>query len=339
MGLNIREIVPRKEIGFADLKGKTLAVDASNVIYQFLSSIRQPDGTPLMDSKGNVTSHLSGLFYRNINLLLEGIKLVYVFDGKPPELKQKTKEKRLEEKEKAREKYEKAKEKGDIAEMGKYARSLTRLDKEKVKESKELLEAMGIQCIQAPAEGEAQAAFLCGKGKVYAVASQDYDCLAFGSPRLIQNLTLARKRKTISGFISISPEIIELEKVLNSLQINQDQLICLAILSGTDYNPSGVRGIGPKKALSLVKSYKYPARIFKQVEKQIEEQENGFEWQEIFEEFKKPNVKLVDIKFPKINEDKIKKILLKYDFSEKRIENGLKRLNQEREARKQRTLF
>jgi len=339
MGLSIRDIVPRKEVTFQELKGKILLVDASNVIYQFLSSIRQPDGTPLMDKKGNITSHLSGLFYRNINLLLEGIRLVYVFDGEMPELKRKTAEIRRGNREKAREKYENARDREDEEGMGKYAKSLTRLNDEMVKESKELLTAMGIPCIQAPGEGEAEAAFLCRKKQVYAVASQDYDSLAFGAPRLIQNLTLARKRKTAGGIVSITPEIIELEKVLNSLQINQDQLICLAILAGTDYNPKGVVGVGQKRALALVKNFKYPANIFKQVEQDIRQQEQTFDWQEILKEFKQPNVKDYEIKFPKIDEEKIKKILLKHDFSEKRIENGLKRLNQERESRKQQTLF
>ena len=83
MGLQVGEIVPRKAIEFSNLKNKVLAVDASNIIYQFLSTIRQPDGTPLKDKKGRITSHLSGLFYRNINLMQEGLKLVYVLMGKP----------------------------------------------------------------------------------------------------------------------------------------------------------------------------------------------------------------------------------------------------------------
>jgi len=339
MGLSIRGIVPRKEISFQDLKGKTLAVDASNVIYQFLSSIRQPDGTPLQDSKGNITSHLSGLFYRNINLLLEGIKLVYVFDGEMPDLKRKTADIRRGNRDKMREKYEKAKKREDTEDMGKYARGLTRLNDEMIKESKELLTAMGILCVQAPGEGEAQAAFLAQKKEIFAVASQDYDSLAFGAPRLIQNLTLARKRKTTGGIINISPELIELEKLLNSLQINREQLICLAILAGTDYNPKGIEGVGQKRALSLVKSFKYPTTIFKQVEEKIKEQEESFDWQEIFKEFKEPNVVDAEIKFPKINEEKIREILSKHEFSEKRIENGLERLRKERESRKQQTLF
>ncbi len=195
MGLQIGDIVPRKAISLQELKGKTICVDAFNTIYQFISTIRQPDGTPLMDKKGNITSHLSGLFYRNINLLVEGIKLVYVFDGKPPKLKQATKEKREAVKQEAKVKYEEAKAREDIEAMAKYARQLSFVTDEMIAESKQLLEAMGIAVVQAPSEGEAQAAYMVKTkpSEFYAVASQDYDCLLFGAPRLVQNLTLARK--------------------------------------------------------------------------------------------------------------------------------------------------
>ncbi len=334
MGLNIGEIIQKKAIEFNDLKGKIIGVDASNIIYQFLSTIRQPDGTPLQDKKGRITSHLSGLFYRNINLLNEGLKLVYVFDGKMPSLKRSTIGKREEVKEKARKRYEEARKKEDIEVMRKYSQQLARLTPEIKEESKELLEAMGIQVVQAPSEAEAQASYMCKKRKVYAVASQDYDALLFSTPRLLQNLTLARKRKTISGYVEISPQMIELDNVLNSLGINQDQLICLGILSGTDYNPGGIRGIGQKKALELVKRYKYPVKIFEAVKEQVD-----FDWQEIFELFHKPKVKDVEIKFPKLQKEKVKKILLNRDFSESRVESGLEKLNKAIEERKQRTLF
>src|SRR3990167_3897891 len=108
MGLQIGDIVPRKEIKLEELKGKVIAVDAFNALYQFLSSIRQQDGTPLMDSSGNVTSHLSGLFYRNMALLNEGISLIYVFDGEYHVLKGKTHELRQATKDVAVEKYEEA---------------------------------------------------------------------------------------------------------------------------------------------------------------------------------------------------------------------------------------
>ena len=345
MGLQIGNIVPREAIEFSQLKGRTIAVDAYNTIYQFLSTIRQPDGTPLMDKKGNITSHLSGLFYRNINLLSEGIRLIYVFDGKPPALKYKTNLMRTEAKDEAREKYKEAMKKEDVEEMGRYAKQFVHLTKEIVDESKELLEAMGIAVVQAPGEAEAQAAYMARTDKsIYAVASQDYDSLLFAAPRLIQNLTLARRRKLASGsYVFISPELVELEKVLNLLQVNHEQLISIGILTGTDYNPGGVKGIGPKKALQIVIKYKYPAAIFNSVNEQIELQGlegKGFDWQEVFELFKKPDVdRNFKVEFPKINENKIKEILLEHDFSGERIENQLAKLKDIKEQAKQRKLF
>lgn len=341
MGLNIAEIIPRKALSFSELKGKTIAIDAYNTIYQFLSTIRQPDGTPLMDRKKRITSHLSGLFYRNINLLSEGIKLIYVFDGIPPDLKYATNKSRKEAKDIAQEKYQKAKEEEDIESMGKYAKQNVRLTDEILEDSKNLLEAMGIAVIQAPSEGESQAAEIANQKLAYAVGSQDYDSLLFGAPRLIQNLTLARTRKTASGMIYISPEIIELEHVLNSLGINLEQLICLGILVGTDYNRGGVRGIGQKKALELVRKFKSPVQIFNFVSAQMEKQENKFDWQEIFSLFKNPELdKKVKINFPKLNEKKIREILVnEHDFSEERVNNHLIKLNSALDKKKQKTLF
>lgn len=335
MGLQIGEIVPRKEITFEELKGKVLAVDAFNALYQFLSSIRQPDGTPLMDNRKRITSHLSGLFYRNVALLSEGIKLVYVFDGEYHPLKNHTKELRAEAKIIAADKYEKAKEEEDIEAMGKYARGSVSLNKEIISESKDLLEAMGVAVIQAPGEGEMQCAAMVRDGEAWAVASQDYDALVVGADRLIQNVTLARRRKTVSGFVEVHPQLIEHHKVLNDLDLDQDQLISLAILVGTDFNPGGVRGIGPKKALALVKQRKYPVEIFREVEHQLD-----FNWQEVFAIFKKPNVTPVKVKFPKFNEDRVLAILVgEHDFSEDRVVKNLDKLNQLKKQSAQKTLF
>ncbi len=333
MGLNIRDIIPRREIEPEELKGKVIAVDAFNALYQFLSSIRQYDGTPLQDSKGRVTSHLSGIFYRNFSLLNEGIKLVYVFDGISPELKYETNNKRTEVKTKAAELYKEAKEKSDIGAMRKYSQQTIKLSPEIIQESKELLEAMGISVIQAPSEGEAQASYMARNNQVYAVASQDYDCLLFGSPRIIQNLTLAKKRKTVSGYIEIKPEMIELDRVLNHLQIDHDQMICLGIITGTDYNPGGIFKMGQKKALQAVQKFKQPAIIFKQFP------EINFDWKKIFEMFKKPEVnKINEIKFPKFNPEKIKEILLDREFSEDRIDNQIKKYFELKEKKKQKGL-
>ena len=338
MGLQIGEIITKKEIQFSDLKGKTIAVDAFNALYQFLTTIRQPDGTPLKDSKGNITSHLSGLFYRNINLILEGVKLVYVFDGEAPDLKGGTQEKRREAREEAREKYKESMAREDIEGMGKYAKSDVSLDKQKIAESKELLQAMGIAIVQAPGEGEAQASYMAAQGLVYATASQDYDCLMFKSPLLIQNLSLARKRKTVSGYKEVFPQMIQLSEVLKELEINQDQLICLGILCGTDYNPGGVKGLGPKKSLKFVKEFGSCENIFEAVKKS-DKYTIDFDWKKIYDLIENPSVSEVKIDFPKIDRDKIKKILLKYEFSEERIDNQLAKLDELEDKKKQKTLF
>ncbi|HTZ41813.1 MAG TPA: flap endonuclease-1 [Candidatus Omnitrophota bacterium] len=342
MGLSISDIIPREEIKISDLKGKMLCVDAFNTLYQFLTTIRQPDGTPLMDNKGRVTSHLSGIFYRNIALLAEGIKLVYVFDGKPPDLKYKTFERREESRETSRERYEEARKEEDVSAMKRYGSQLVRLNSEMIEESKELLEAMGIGVVQAPGEGEAEAAYLARiKDRVYASVSQDYDSLLFGAPKLIRNLTLAKKKKTIRGWIEVNPEMIDLEKVLNMLNINLDQLICLGILVGTDYNPKGIPGIGQKKALQIVQKFRQPVMIFKSVEEQMNnlDEENKFDWKEIFSLFHKPNVSNSEIKFSKMNPAKIRKILVdKHDFSEERIAKQLEKMEEFEENNKQKDL-
>jgi flap endonuclease-1 len=342
MGLNIREIIPRKELDLETLKNKVICVDAFNALYQFLSSIRQLDGTPLMDDNKEITSHLSGIFYRNMSLLEYGIKLVYVFDGIPPEQKDRTLNNRGENKDIAKEKYERAKLEEDIEGMRKYSSQFISLNKKIIDESKELLDAMGIAVIQAPGEGEAEASYLTRvRQDVFATASQDYDSLLFGTPRLIRNLTLARKRKTISGWIEVKPEIIDLEFILNYLEINLDQLICLGILVGTDYNPKGIPGIGQKKALQIVKRYKQPIFIFESVKEQIESlpRELYFDWKEIFELFHKPNVLNFNLEFPKISEEKIREILVyRHNFSDERVQKQLERFRELNEKNKQKVL-
>ncbi|MBI2629526.1 flap endonuclease-1 [Candidatus Pacearchaeota archaeon] len=338
MGLQIGEIVVRKPITFKELAGKIVAIDAFNAIYQFLTSIRQPDGTPLMDKNKEITSHLSGLFYRNVNLLADGILPVYVFDGKPPELKREEIEKRQEAKEEARERYEEAKEKEDVEGMKKYSSQFVKINDKIISESKELLLAMGIPVVQASGEGEAEAAYLARIGKAYASASQDYDSLLYGVPKLIRNLTLARKRKTISGYVEVAPEIIDIEYLLNQLQINRDQLICLGILVGTDYNPGGVRGIGQKRALDIVRKYVYPVKIFDFV-KDNPKYSINFDWQEIYKVFHEYKSEDIELKFGRVDENKVREILLKHDFSADRIDNQLEKLREIRERKKQRTLF
>src|SRR3989344_2110871 len=230
MGIKFTGLVPRKEISFDDLKGKKIAIDASLMLYQFLSSIRQKDGTLLMDSNGNITSHLVGINSRVTNLMQKGLKLCFVFDGEPPKLKEKEKENRSKRKDIAREKFAEAEEEGDIDRMNRYSKQTIKLSWEMCEEAKELIKAFGLPVIEAPSEAEAQASQLCKEKSVWAVGSNDVDSLLFGTPRLIQNLTLSNRRRLQSGlYKEISPQLIELKEVLDSLEINKEELILLGI--------------------------------------------------------------------------------------------------------------
>lgn len=253
MGVDISDLIEARKIALEDLTGRSIAIDAFNTLYQFLSMIRQPDGTPLMDRDGRVTSHLSGLFYRSAALLELGIKPAYVFDGKPPELKRKTIEARKAAKVEAEKEWKKALEQGDLKKALSKATRTSRLDSDMIEESVSLLDAMGIPWIKAPGEGEAQMSHMTRKGDVWAGASQDFDAILFGTPNLVRNLTLAGKRKLPSGkTVDVFPEVVTLGEVLSALQVTREQLVDMGILIGTDFN-EGVKGIGPKKSLTLIK--------------------------------------------------------------------------------------
>ncbi len=255
MGVNLSDIVPVQTRELEDLSGQTLAIDAYNAIYQFLSIIRGPDGTPLKDDRGRVTSHLAGLLYRNINLLEAGIKPSYVFDGHPHVMKTQTLVERSERRSKAHDEWKAAVSEGDMEKARSKATQSSRINNEIVESSRILLTYMGIPVVQAPEEGEAQAAYMAIKGDVWAASSQDYDSLLFGAPRLVRNLNITGRRKMPGGkeYRDVHIEVVELEQVLeaNGLQ-SREQLIDMCILIGTDYNP-GIRGIGPKKGLKLIK--------------------------------------------------------------------------------------
>ncbi len=257
MGVQLSDLVSPREIEFEALRGKRIAIDAMNSLYQFLSIIRQPTGEPLRDREGRVTSHLSGLLYRNVNLIEYGIRPVYVFDGKPPELKGGVVEKRTEIRETAGEKWKEALREGRLEDARVYAMQSSRFSGEMLQDAKRLLDFMGIPWVQAPSEGEAQAARMVIEGDAWAVGSQDYDSLLFGSPRLVRNLTISGRRKLPRKniYVEIKPELLTLDQVLSELGITREQLIDLCILVGTDYNPGGVEGIGPKKAFNLIREY------------------------------------------------------------------------------------
>jgi flap endonuclease-1 len=265
MGIKLGDIIVKRAIGEKELSGKIIAMDAFNVLYQFVASIRTPEGFPLTDSHGNVVSHLKGLFSRTSSLVASGITPVFIFDGKPHELKKGTLDLRRERKEKAQKEWEQALEVGDLDKARTKAQQTSRLTEEMVEDSKRLLGLMGVECIQAPGEGEAQASYMAGKGDAYGASSQDFDTLLFGCPKLIRNLAISGRRKLPGKrmWVNVEPEIIDLEISLGNLGITREQLIDMAIMMGTDFN-EGVKGIGPKKALSLIKKFDTLEKVVKE---------------------------------------------------------------------------
>jgi flap endonuclease-1 len=252
MGIDLGDLFDKKEIELSDLKGKVIAIDAYNTLYQFLSIIRQRDGTPLTDSHGEITSHLSGFLYRTTNFVEEGIKPVFVFDGVPPELKLATLKERKKTRIEAMSKWQEAKAAGS-EDAFKYAQASSHIKGNMVEDAKTLLVLMGIPVITAPSEGEAQASFIAQNNDAYAVGSQDYDALLFGAPVIVRNLAVTGKRKLPGKgvYVEVKLEVISLESVLLKLGISKEQLVDIAILMGTDYN-DGIKGIGPKKALKAI---------------------------------------------------------------------------------------
>lgn len=258
LGVQLGDLVSRRKISLPDLSGRTLAVDGFNTLYQFLSIIRGLDGRSLMDKEGRITSHLSGLLYRNASLVEVGVLPAYVFDGEPPKLKRVEIARRAEAKRVATVKYEKALAEGRREDVRTYAQATARLTGPMVSDAQRLLSLMGIPWLQAPSEGEAQAAHMAARGDVYAAASQDYDSLLFGAPVLVRNIAITGRRKLPrrNAYVEVEPEVVELELVLRQLNIDRASLVNLGILIGTDYNPGRIRGMGPKTALKLVSRYK-----------------------------------------------------------------------------------
>lgn len=335
MGVDISDLVEAKSITLEDLAGRSVAIDAFNTLYQFLSMIRQPDGTPLMDRDGRVTSHLSGLFFRSAALLEIGIRPVYVFDGKPPELKKKTIEARVEAKVQARKEWKEALEKGEMKRAFSRATRAASLSEDMVQESKGLLDAMGIPWVQAPGEGEAQMSHMVKKGDVWAGASQDFDALLFGTPVLVRNLTLAGKRRLPSGKkVDVTPEIVTLSDVLGKLGITREQLIDMAVLIGTDYN-EGVRGIGPKKGLGLIKQFGSLEGVRASGKVQVPEL-----WEEVRRIFLEPEVTdEYAIAWRKVDAESVRRVMCdKHGFSVDRVDSALGKLASKDSVRAQQSL-
>jgi len=257
MGVLLTPIVVRHATSLEALRGRSVAIDGNLELYQFLSIMRTRDGRPLEDSKGRITSHLNGMAFRTTRLIADyDIRPVFVFDGPPPELKREEIRKRREAREKSIREYEAAVASGDTATAWSKAVMTSRLTRAMVDEAKTLLTLLGIPWVQAPSEGEAQAAFLARRGDVWAAGSKDYDSLLFGAPRLLRFLAVASSEFLPSAGRSraVPPELLDLEENLRLLGLSREQLIDVAILVGTDFD-EGVKGIGPKTAVKRIREW------------------------------------------------------------------------------------
>jgi flap endonuclease-1 len=316
----------KKPVTMEEMSGRTLTIDALNYLYAFLSVIRQPDGTPLRDGKMRTTSHLSGLFYRSINLMESNIEPIFVFDGEPPELKKDTIRERREQRKEAKERWEEALTAGDIVAAKKYAQFALAINDEMIQESKDLLDYMGLPWVQAPSEGEAQAAHMTKKGVAWGTGSQDYDSILFGSPRLIRNIVISGRRKLPGKnvYLKIEPELVDAAESMKSIGVTREQLIEIALILGTDFNP-GIKGIGPKTALKLVKKCGTAELALK--EKGIAAETPYGEVRELFHN---PNVTdEYKVKCGKLDKEKVVRLLVdEHEFSLDRVQAALKRVEE-----------
>ena len=329
MGVRIGDIIPPEAVEKTSIKGlsgRVIAIDSYNILYQFLSTIRGVDGRPLMDRRGRITSHLSGLFFRTVNFLAEGLKPVYVFDGRPPEQKMETIERRASVRSEARRQYAEALKAGDMETARKMAQRSASLEQYMVDSSVELLKRMGVPYVKAPSEGEAQAAHMAAKGDAYASGSQDMDSLLFGSPRLVRNLSIVGRRKLPGRkeYVEVQPEVIYLDKALSLLGITREQLIDIGILVGTDYSPP-IEGVGPKTALKIVREHGSIDRAVREGAVSLD-----FDYQSVRELFRSPKV-TDSYRLEWSEPDRAGVISLlcgEYDFSEERVSKALDTLGE-----------
>ncbi len=331
-GLNrlISDNVPGA-IKLAEIKtffGRKVAIDASMCLYQYLIAVRQADGSQLTNEEGQTTSHLSGFFYRTIRMVENGLKPVYVFDGKPPQLKSEELTKRVERKMKAEAHIESIKETGTVEEISRFERRTVRATREQNEEVKLLLKLMGIPFVEAPCEAEAQCAELAKAGKVYAAASEDMDTLCYEPPYLLRHLTYSEARK-------IPVDEVKTSLIIEGLELDNRSFIDLCILLGCDYCET-IRGVGPINALKLIKEFKTIEKIlehFKENPKKYGKYEipEGWLYKEARELFVNPLVTPgsdVELKWQEPDMDGLVKFMCEQNgFSEERVRNGAAKLS------------
>ena len=338
MGVNLSDLTEPKSMEMEDLRGKKVAIDTYNIVYQFMSAIRQPDGYPLCDSKGRTTSHLTGLLHRTASLIEAGIEPVFVFDGKPHPLKQATLDGRKERREKAEQEWKDAVERGEMKTAHTKAQQTSRMTDEVKESAKELIRYMGLPIVDAPSDGEQEAAYICRRKDVWATASQDFDSLLFGTPVLLRNLTMTGRRKVPGKDIyrEIKTEVIDSEEFLRNLGISREQLVDMCILMGTDFN-TGIKGIGPKKALKLVRDNGDLESVLRKIGEDIPDYQ---EIRGIFLDYEGSDD--YSVEHGPLDRQAVVDMLTSYDFSADRVNSALDRIEsarkEEERKRKQKAL-
>ena len=340
MGVKLSTILEDygKEITFKDVLGKKVVIDAYNVIYQFLATIRGVDGNPLQDSHGNKTSHLKGLFNRTIKFIENDIKPIYVFDGTPNPLKQAEINRRKQAKLNAQHQLNEAIDDQNDSDIKKFSGRTSHVDSTMIENAKKLLQLMGIPIYDAIHDGEAQASYMVSKGSAYAIGTQDYDAFLFNAPKIIRNFTVSQTRTQAGVKTEVPIMLYDINEVLNGLNITKEQFVDIGILVGVDFF-EGIKGIGGKKALELIKNY---GSIEEFLESKASDTMTGkkmekFDFSALTPEFlgevraiflqPEMNMEYPPPKFESADKKGIIDFLCKeHDFSQRLLESGLKRL-------------
>ena len=298
------------------LRGKIIVVDALVTMYQMLATIRGPDGYFLVDSKGRITSHLVGIFNRECRLMSMGIRSVYVFDGPPLEIKLRVLRKRKEEKEKFYSQFLEAVRRGDVDKAIKLGKRAMFITDEMVRQTKRLLELLGIPIIQAPHDAEAQAAYIVRRGDAYAVTTRDWDALVYGASRIIMHWKIIHDPY-------LPAKLYTLDEFLEKLKLTREQLVDLAILLGTDFNPGGFKRIGPKTAYKLIKTYKSLDNLLRYGKIRWVWDVDPDEIRRIF--LNPPVIDSYEIKFEEPDEEELISFLVEeHNFSPQRVKERLR---------------
>ena len=327
MGCNLRDLTQPETIELNSLSGQRIGVDAFLTAFQFLTTIRdrspEGDGGPLKSSNGKVVSHLMGFLNRTTTLLAAGIKPVFIFDGKAPELKADEIATRKARREEARAIHQQALDAGDFALAQKMAQRIISYTPEMVAETKQLLDLLGVPWVDAKAEGEGQGAVMASLGQLDAVATQDWDALLYGTPVMIRNMMTAGNKS--HGRVVKAQKII-LDDLLSEHELTREQLIDLAIMIGTDFHP-GIRGIGPKTGIKLIKQFGNIETICEEKGKEVPERLD--EIREIFHNHPSNEVPNEELQMGQVDLDGLKQFLqVDRQFSQRRMDNAIDKLKE-----------